>query len=64
MDLGDDKIIMYIDKLIGDTIGFKKYEYNKYEKKIDALSKETTNNMKTISLNIGPNYIHDIIDSV
>jgi hypothetical protein len=64
MDLGDDKIIMYIDKLIGDTIGFKKYEYKKYEKKIDALSKETINNMKTISLDIGPNYIHDIIDSI
>lgn len=64
MDLEDDKIIMYIDKLIGYMMGFKKHEYKKYEKKIDALSKETINNMKTISLNIGPNYLHDIIDSI
>ena len=29
MDLEDDKIIMYIDKLIGYMMGFKKYEYKK-----------------------------------
>jgi hypothetical protein len=57
-----DKIIL-IDTLINDMT-FTKLEYKKYESMIDTLSKVAIKNMKTISLNVGPNYIHDIIDSV
>jgi hypothetical protein len=52
-----------IDTLIKD-MAFKKEEYEKYENKIDVLSKAAIENMKTISLKIGPNYLHDIIDSI
>src|SRR4051812_38149658 len=52
-----------IDTLIKD-MAFKKEEYEKYENKIDVLSKAAIANMKTISLKIGPNYLHDIIDSI
>ena len=57
-----DKIIL-IDTLINDMT-FTKLEYKKHESMIDTLSKVAIKNMKTISLNIGPNYLHDIIDSV
>jgi hypothetical protein len=43
---------------------FKKKEYERYERTIDMLSKAAVKNMKTISLEVGPNYLHDIIDSI
>jgi hypothetical protein len=57
-----DKIIL-IDPLI-NNMTFTKLEYKKYESVIDTLSKVAIKNMKTISLNVGPNYLHDIIDSI
>ncbi|MFL6394394.1 MAG: hypothetical protein ACJ708_07025 [Nitrososphaeraceae archaeon] len=57
-----DKIIL-IDLLI-NNMTFTKLEYKKYESLIDTLSKVAIKNMKTISLNVGPNYLHDIIDSI
>jgi hypothetical protein len=62
-DIGLEEDKTAIDALIKDMT-FKREEYEKYEKKIDALSKATIKNMKTISLKIGPNYLHDIIDSI
>jgi hypothetical protein len=58
----EDKIST-IEAIIRNSV-LKKEEYKKYEKKIDILSKAAIKNMKTISLNIGPNYLHDIIDSI
>ena len=54
---------MLIDALI-NNMTFTKFEYKKYQNVIDTLSKVAIKNMKTISLNVGPNYIHDIIDSI
>jgi hypothetical protein len=54
---------MLIDVLI-NNMTFTKLEYKKYEHMIDTSSKVALKNMKTISLNIGPNYLHNIIDSV
>jgi hypothetical protein len=52
-----------IDALVKEMT-FKIEEYEKYENKIEALSKAAIKNMKIISLKIGPNYLHDIIDSI
>ena len=62
-DIGLEDKTTYIDTLIKD-MAFKKEEYEKYENNIVALSKAAIENMKTISLKIGPNYLHDIIDSI
>jgi hypothetical protein len=62
-DTGLEDRTTCIDTLIKDMT-FKREEYEKYENKIDALSKAAIKNMKTISLKIGPNYLHDIIDSI
>jgi hypothetical protein len=43
---------------------FEKKEYRKHLRKVDILSKKAMKNMKTISLKVGPNYLHDIIDAV
>ncbi len=63
----DDMHLKYkkqdINMLINNAV-FKKEAYEKYQKKIDALSKDGKKNIKTISLKIGPNYLHDIIDSI
>ena len=55
--------IMLIDALI-NNMNFTKLEYKKYQNMIDTLSKVAIKNMKTISVNIGPNYLHNIIDSI
>lgn len=62
-DTGLEDKTTSIDTLIKD-MAFKKEEYEKYENNIVALSKTAIENMKTISLKIGPNYLHDIIDSI
>jgi len=54
---------MLIDVLI-NNMTFTKLEYKKYQRMIDTSSKVALKNMKTISLNVGPNYLHNIIDSV
>jgi hypothetical protein len=55
--------IMLIDALI-NNMTFTKLEFKKYQNVVDTLSNVAIKNMKTISLNIGPNYLHNIIDSV
>ena len=60
----EDKITSIDDLINTNMIMFKKQEYKKYERKIDTVSKAAVNNMKTISLKVGSNYLHDIIDSI
>jgi hypothetical protein len=60
----EDKITSIDDLINTNMIMFKKQEYKKYERKIDMLSKDAVKNMKTISLKVGSNYLHDIIDSI
>jgi hypothetical protein len=60
----EDKITSIDDLINTNMIMFKKQEYEKYERKIDMLSKDAVKNMKTISLKVGSNYLHDIIDSI
>jgi hypothetical protein len=59
----EDKITS-INNLVTKKMMFKKNEYERYERTIDILSKAAVKNMKTISLKVGPNYLHDIIDSI
>jgi hypothetical protein len=49
-----------IDRLLT----FTKQDYAKYRKTIDIMTESALKNMKTISFEIGPNYLHDILDSV
>jgi adenylyl- and sulfurtransferase ThiI len=43
---------------------FTKQDYAKYRTTIDKMTESAKKNMKTISFEIGPNYLHDILDSV
>jgi adenylyl- and sulfurtransferase ThiI len=43
---------------------FTKQDYRKYRRTIDEMTESAKKNMKTISFEIGPNYLHDILDSV
>jgi hypothetical protein len=43
---------------------FTKQDYAKYRTTIDKMTESARKNMKTISFEIGPNYLHDILDSV
>jgi hypothetical protein len=63
-NVGLEDKIMSIDDLVTKKMMFKRHEYERYERTIDTLSKAAVKNMKTISLKVGPNYLHDIIDSI
>jgi hypothetical protein len=43
---------------------FTRRDYAKYRTTIDKMTESAKRNMKTISFEIGPNYLHDILDSV
>lgn len=43
---------------------FTRQDYAKYRTTIDKMTESAKRNMKTISFEIGPNYLHDILDSV
>ena len=43
---------------------FTRQDYAKYRTTIDKMTESAKKNMKTISFEIGPNYLHDILDSV
>jgi len=49
-----------IDKLLT----FTKEDYAKYMKRVNVMTESALKNMKTISFEIGPNYLHDILDSI
>ena len=50
--------------MIDRILTFTKQDYAKYKKSIDIMTESALKNMKTISFEIGPNYLHDILDSV
>jgi len=50
--------------MIDTLLTFTKQDYAKYRKTIDKMTESALKNMKTISFEIGPNYLHDILDSV
>lgn len=50
--------------MIDGLLTFTKQDYAKYRKSIDTMTESALKNMNTISFEIGPNYLHDILDSV
>jgi len=50
--------------MIDRLLTFTKQDYAKYRKSIDIMTESALKNMHTISFEIGPNYLHDILDSV
>jgi adenylyl- and sulfurtransferase ThiI len=50
--------------MIDGLLTFTKQDYAKYRKSIDIMTESALKNMNTISFEIGPNYLHDILDSV
>lgn len=50
--------------MIDRLLMFTKQDYAKYKKSIDIMTESALKNMNTISFEIGPNYLHDILDSV
>ncbi len=50
--------------MIDGLLTFTKQDYVKYRKSIDIMTESALRNMNTISFEIGPNYLHDILDSV
>jgi hypothetical protein len=62
-ELGLDDKISFIDKLVMKT-SFDKRDYERFQDKIDTVSRVTFKGIKIVSLEIGPNYLHDIVDSI
>jgi hypothetical protein len=50
--------------MIDRLLTFTKQDYEKYKKSIDIMTESALKNMNTISFEIGPNYLHDILDSI
>jgi hypothetical protein len=50
--------------MIDRLLTFTKQDYAKYRKSIDIMTESALKKMNTISFEIGPNYLHDILDSV
>lgn len=50
--------------MIDGLLTFTKQDYAKCRKSIDIMTEFALKNMNTISFEIGPNYLHDILDSV
>lgn len=50
--------------MIDRMLTFSKQEYAKYRKSIDIMTESAFKNMNTVSFKIGPNYLHDILDSI
>ena len=61
---GLEEKLKSVDNLTVKTAFKKKDHYREYLGKADILSRKAMKNMKTISLKIGPNYLHDIIDAI
>jgi hypothetical protein len=62
-ELGLEDKISFIDKLVIKT-SFDKRDYERFQDKIDTISRLTFKGIKIVSLEIGPNYLHDIVDSI
>jgi hypothetical protein len=47
-----------------EAAGVGNAEFHKYDSMIDTAAKSAIRNMKEIKLKVGPNYLHDILDSI
>jgi hypothetical protein len=56
--------LMSDQNMVDRLLTFTKQDYAKYRKSIDIMTESALKNMNTISFEIGPNYLHDILDSV
>ena len=61
---GLEEKLKSVNNLTVRTAFKKKDHYGEYLGKVDVLSRKAMKNMKTISLKVGPNYLHDIIDAI
>ena len=61
-----NKLPLLSDKssMMDRPMTFTRKDYAKYRRTIDKMTESAKKNMKTISFEIGPNYLHDILDSV
>ena len=66
MGMEEHKLRLMSDQscMIDGLLTFTKQDYVKYGKSIDIMTESALKNMNTISFEIGPNYLHDILDSV
>ena len=66
LGMDEHKLRLFSDEssIIQKLVTFTKKDYAKYRKTIDLMTESALKNMKTISFEIGPNYLHDILDSV
>jgi hypothetical protein len=49
---------------VPDATNVKKSGFKKYDRVIDSAAKSAIKNMKEIKLKVGPDYLHDVLDSV
>jgi hypothetical protein len=67
-ELGIEKNMLplssYKGSMMNRLMTFTRQDYAKYRTTIDKMTESAKKNMKTISFEIGPNYLHDILDSV
>jgi adenylyl- and sulfurtransferase ThiI len=66
LGIDEHKLRLFSDQssMMDRLVTFTKKDYAKYRKTIDLMAESALKNMKTVSFEIGPNYIHDILDSV
>jgi hypothetical protein len=64
-ELGIEKnMLLYKGSKMNRLMMFTRQDYAKYRTTIEKMTESAKKNMKTISFEIGPNYLHDILDSV
>ena len=66
LGIDEDKLRLLSDQssMIEKLVTITKEDFAKYRKTVDLKTESALKNMKTISFEIGPNYLHDILDSV
>ena len=66
LGMAENKLLLLSDKssMMNRLMTFTRQDYAKYRRTIDEMTESAKKNMKTISFEIGPNYLHDILDSV
>ncbi|MFZ0515007.1 MAG: hypothetical protein WAM14_25635 [Candidatus Nitrosopolaris sp.] len=66
LGMEETKLLLLSDQssMMDRLMTFTKQDYSKYRRTIDEMTESAKKNMKTISFEIGPNYLHDILDSV
>jgi adenylyl- and sulfurtransferase ThiI len=66
LGMDEDKLRLLSDQsfMTDRLVTFTRQDYAKHRKTIDLMTESALKSMKTISFEIGPNYLHDILDSV